>query len=80
MKGEAGAEETLQADVVIMGVGVGPATEYLKDSPGFGDALDKTGAVQVDEFLKVKGLGGDVYAIGTSTPFTRGCGRDEAVC
>lgn len=53
---------TLEADVVIMGVGVAPATEYLKSSPGFD--LDSTGAVTVDEFLRVKGLD-NVYAIGT---------------
>ena len=46
-----------------MGVGVAPATEYLKNSKGFENVVDKTGAVQVDEYLRVKGLN-DVYAIG----------------
>lgn len=46
-----------------MGVGVAPATEYLKNSKGFEQVVDKIGAVQVDEYLKVKGLS-DVYAIG----------------
>ncbi|KAI0787999.1 hypothetical protein C8Q74DRAFT_1255286 [Fomes fomentarius] len=58
-----GQSTTLQADVVVMGVGVAPATEYLKNSKGFEQVVDKTGAVQVDEYLKVKGLS-DVYAIG----------------
>ena len=58
-------EHTLPADAVIMGVGVGPATEFLKSgqSTGFENALDKSGAVLVDEYLRVKGLEG-VYAIG----------------
>ena len=58
-------EHTLPADAVIMGVGVAPATEFLKSgqSTGFENALDKSGAVLVDEYLRVKGLEG-VYAIG----------------
>ncbi|KAH9945195.1 uncharacterized protein BXZ73DRAFT_96185 [Epithele typhae] len=58
-----GQSTTLQADLVIMGVGVGPATEFLRSSPGFEQALDRIGAVQVDEFMKVKGVE-NVYAIG----------------
>ncbi|KAJ3486827.1 hypothetical protein NLI96_g3958 [Meripilus lineatus] len=54
----------LAADVVIMGVGVAPATEYLKASKGFEEVVDRTGAVTVDELLRVKGLDGSVYAIG----------------
>ena len=60
---ESGQSTTLQADVVVMGVGVAPATEYLKNSKGFENVVDKTGAVHVDEYLKVKGLE-NVYAIG----------------
>ncbi|KAI0346178.1 hypothetical protein BDW22DRAFT_1352201 [Trametopsis cervina] len=63
VKPQSGEEITLPADLVIMGVGVAPATEFLKASKGFEDIVDKTGAVQVDEFLRVKGLEG-VYAIG----------------
>lgn len=63
---------TLEADVVIMGVGVAPATEYLKSSPGFD--LDRTGAVTVDEFLRVKGLD-NVYAIGTLICFSHGASK-----
>ncbi|KAH9925457.1 hypothetical protein B0H21DRAFT_764397 [Amylocystis lapponica] len=58
-----GHSVTLPADVIVMGVGVAPATEYLKGSKGFEQALDKSGAVLVDEYLRVKGLK-DVYAIG----------------
>ena len=63
VKGPSGQEETLPADAVVMGVGVAPATEYLKASPGFESAVDKTGAVTVDAFLRVKGVS-DVYAVG----------------
>lgn len=64
VKGPSGAEEELPADVVIMGVGVAPATEYLKASEGFKDLVDKSGAIAVDELLRVKGLDGSVYAVG----------------
>lgn len=58
-------EHTLPTDAVIMGVGVAPATDFLKggQSKGFENALDKSGGVLVDEYLRVKGLEG-VYAIG----------------
>lgn len=62
LSGSAG-QVTLPADAIIMGVGVAPATEFLKSSKGFENALDKSGAVFVDEYLQVKGLK-DVYAIG----------------
>lgn len=59
-----GSEKTLEADFVVMGVGVAPATEFLKQSNGFPqDVFQKDGGIAVDEFLKVKGLE-DVYAIG----------------
>lgn len=56
-----GKETTVEADIVVMAVGVGPATEYLK---GSGISTRKDGGVEVDEFLKVKGVQ-DVYAIGS---------------
>jgi hypothetical protein len=52
--------ETLPADFVIMGVGVAPATAFLKDSA---ISLERDGGIKVDEYLKVPGLDG-VYAIG----------------
>ena len=67
VQGSDGKNTTLQADVVIMGVGVAPATEYLKSSKGFEQVLERGGGVYVDEFLQVKGVP-DVYAIGMSLP------------
>ncbi|EPQ52733.1 hypothetical protein GLOTRDRAFT_64447 [Gloeophyllum trabeum ATCC 11539] len=66
------AGQTIPADVVVMGVGVAPATEYLKSPASKGFAVDdgngqgnleKGGAVLVDEYLRVKGVK-DVYAVG----------------
>lgn len=51
----------LEADLVILGVGVAPATEYLKDNSAL--QLEKDGSLQTDESFAVKGLS-DVYAIG----------------
>jgi NAD(P)H-nitrite reductase large subunit len=52
--------QTLLADFVVMGVGVAPATEFLKQS---GFQLEKDGGVKVDEYLKVQGHD-NVYAVG----------------
>ncbi len=52
--------QIIETDVVIMGVGVGPATGFLKDS---GFTLERDGGVKVDEYLRVPGLQ-NVYAIG----------------
>lgn len=51
----------LEADVVVLGVGVAPATEFLKDNKSV--ALEKDGSVKVDEHFAVPNLPG-VYAIG----------------
>lgn len=51
----------LEADLVILGIGVGPATEYLKDNDSI--KLEKDGSIATDEFFGVKGLE-DVYALG----------------
>ena len=53
----------IPADVVIVAVGIGPATEFLKES-GFN--LEKDGSLKVDKWLRVVGLPG-VYATGTTT-------------
>ncbi|KAG7089793.1 hypothetical protein E1B28_011444 [Marasmius oreades] len=56
--------ETIPADFVIMGTGVAPATEFLK---GSGIELEKDGAIQVDEYLRVVKLPQEikgVFAIG----------------
>lgn len=52
--------EILSADLIVMGVGVRPATDYLKASSW---ELEKDGSVKVDELLQVPGHT-DVYAIG----------------
>lgn len=49
------------ADFVILGVGVAPATEYLKGNSDV--QLEKDGSLSVDENFAVKGLT-DVYALG----------------
>lgn len=51
----------LDADLVILGVGVSPATEYLKDNSVV--RLESDGSLKVDETFSVIGLK-DVYAIG----------------
>lgn len=53
---------TLEADLVILGVGVAPATEILKEAKG-GVGLEKDGSLRTNESFEVAGLK-DVYAIG----------------
>ncbi|KIJ52598.1 hypothetical protein M422DRAFT_26172 [Sphaerobolus stellatus SS14] len=50
----------LPADIIIAGVGVAPATSFLKDS---GIPLEKDGGITVDEYLRVPNVG-NVYALG----------------
>ncbi|KAG9009413.1 hypothetical protein FRB94_012070 [Tulasnella sp. JGI-2019a] len=52
----------LPADVVVLGVGVRPATDFLKDTK-LKDAMREDGGLYVDGQLLVKGFK-DVYAIG----------------
>ncbi|KAL8696930.1 MAG: hypothetical protein Q9201_007406 [Fulgogasparrea decipioides] len=51
----------LPADLVILGIGVTPATEYLKENPAV--QLEKDGSLRTDESFQVEGQP-DVYAIG----------------
>ena len=51
----------IEADLVILGIGVAPATEYLKENDAV--KLEKDGSLAVDDKFAVKGLS-DVYAIG----------------
>ncbi|KAI0857108.1 hypothetical protein F4860DRAFT_490923 [Xylaria cubensis] len=51
----------LEADLVVLGVGVGPATEFLKGNNAV--QLEKDGSLKTDENFLVPGLK-DVYAIG----------------
>lgn len=53
-------ESPLHANLVIMGTGVAPATDFLKSS---GFSLEKDGGIATDEYLRVKGYK-NVYAIG----------------
>jgi hypothetical protein len=50
----------IPADVIVAGVGVVPATEFLKNSE---ISLERDGGVKVDEFLRVPNAD-NVYAIG----------------
>ncbi|KAL1961861.1 hypothetical protein VTN77DRAFT_985 [Rasamsonia byssochlamydoides] len=52
----------LPADVVVLGVGVRPATDFLRDNPAV--TLEKDGSLRTDESFAVAGLGGDVFAVG----------------
>jgi len=59
-----GQKIIIEADFVVMGTGVAPATEFLKQSDGFPQGvIRKDGGILVDEYLKVRGLE-DVFAIG----------------
>lgn len=60
IKNSQGKEESIPADVVILGVGVSPATSFLKDS-GFN--LEKDGGIAVDSKLRVQGHS-NIFAIG----------------
>lgn len=51
----------LEADLVILGTGVGPATTFLKDNKAL--TLEKDGSLKTDEHFAVTGLP-NVYAIG----------------
>lgn len=50
----------LPADLVILGTGIRPATDFLKDKI----SLEKDGSVRTDEYFAVPGLNNDVFAIG----------------
>ncbi|KAF2223469.1 hypothetical protein BDZ85DRAFT_197589 [Elsinoe ampelina] len=52
---------TLEADIVVEGVGVRPSTDYLSESKEV--QLEKDGSISVDEHFSVPGQK-DVYAIG----------------
>ena len=57
---------TLEADLVIEGVGIAPATEYLKNNKDV--ELLRDGSIQTDETFAVEGLE-DVFAIGDIATF-----------
>jgi NADPH-dependent 2,4-dienoyl-CoA reductase/sulfur reductase-like enzyme len=59
--------EKLEVDLVILGVGVAPATEYLEAS---GVKLEDDGSVEVDGCFRIKGVE-DAYAVGMRTDTRR---------
>ncbi|KAL4945938.1 hypothetical protein BDV06DRAFT_209092 [Aspergillus oleicola] len=52
----------LPADVVVLGVGVRPATDFLTNNPAVN--LEKDGSLKVNEHFAVSGLDNNVFAIG----------------
>lgn len=66
---------TLTCDFVIMGVGVAPATEFLK---GSGIQIEIDGGVRVDEYLRVRNVP-DVYAIGDIAIYPQKDGSDTRI-
>jgi NADPH-dependent 2,4-dienoyl-CoA reductase/sulfur reductase-like enzyme len=69
--------ESLTADLVILGTGVGPATVFLKDNKAV--QLEKDGSLKTDEHFAVSGLPG-VYAIGDIATYPyHGPGGDGAL-
>lgn len=52
----------LDADVVVLGVGVRPATDFLRDNTAL--TLEKDGSIKTDEHFSIPGLNSDVFAIG----------------
>lgn len=56
----------LEADLVILGVGVSPATQYLKDNKNI--TLEEDGSVKTDKYYRVQGVE-DVFAIGDIATF-----------
>ncbi|PMD23607.1 hypothetical protein NA56DRAFT_643691 [Hyaloscypha hepaticicola] len=69
--------ESLPADLVILGTGVGPATTFLKDNNAV--ELQKDGSLKTDEHFAVAGLK-DIYAIGDIATYPyHGPGGDGAL-
>lgn len=56
----------LEADLVILGVGVAPATQFLKDNQAV--RLEEDGSIKTDEYFLATGLK-DVYAVGDIATF-----------
>ncbi|KAK1150011.1 Apoptosis-inducing factor 1 [Aspergillus melleus] len=52
----------LPADLVVLGVGVRPATDFLQNNASV--QLEKDGSIKTDEHFVVPGLNNDVFAIG----------------
>lgn len=52
----------LEADLVVLGVGVRPATDFLRANESI--TLESDGSVKTDEHFAVPGLDGNVFALG----------------
>lgn len=52
----------LPADLVVLGTGVRPATDFLRNNPSI--QVESDGAIKTDEYFAVPGLNNDVFAIG----------------
>lgn len=59
---------TLPADVVILGVGVRPATDFLANNSAI--SLEKDGSIRTDETFAIPSLNNDVFAIGDIATYT----------
>lgn len=67
----------LPADLVVLGVGVRPATDFLRDNASI--SLEKDGSIATDTHFAVPGLDNSVFAIGDIATFPyRGPGADVA--
>lgn len=78
IKDSDGKEVSIKADVVLLGVGVGPATNYLKESKGFPE-LEKDGSVLVDSSLRVQNLSSsaNIFAAGDIATFPSFNGKEK---
>lgn len=66
IKDSNGKPAELKADVVVMGVGAAPATDFVKESEGFPE-LQKDGSILTDSTLRVENISGgakNVFAAG----------------
>lgn len=57
----------LPADVVVLGIGVRPATDFLRENPS--TSLEKDGSIATDSHFAVPGLNDSVFAIGDIATF-----------
>lgn len=66
----------LPADLVVLGVGVRPATDFLRDNPAI--TLEKDGSIKTSEHFAVPGFNDDVFAIGDIATYPyHGPGADK---
>ncbi|ODM24155.1 hypothetical protein SI65_02138 [Aspergillus cristatus] len=67
----------LPADLVVLGVGIRPATDFLQNNPAL--TLEKDGSIKTTEHFAVPNLNEDVFAIGDIATYPyHGPGTDPA--